>query len=154
MAIENGSILHFHAPVLQLGPMLALVLELKTYVARGWDGTGAGSGSGSGCVACCIMLCSCCSGWYWVSASAVPFGLRIFCCRFPSCASFLPGLLLFVPAGVSGSHGTGFFLFPRRGISRSQIGVFCAQKGVLDSHKCLVFPQWCFSPPAGKSLYK
>ena len=113
--------------------MLALVVEPKTYVVRGWDGTGAGSGSkhpavtvlggvrflvlktlmrqhaylelkfalvvgacgtgagsGSGCVACCIMLCSCCSGWYWVSASAV------------SRASFFPGLLLFVPAGVSG----------------------------------------------------
>ena len=34
-----------HAPVLQLGPMLALVVEPKAYVVRGWDGTGAGSGS-------------------------------------------------------------------------------------------------------------
>ena len=28
-----------------IGPMLALVVEPKTYVVRGWDGTGAGSGS-------------------------------------------------------------------------------------------------------------
>ena len=121
-------------------------LELMFALVVGACGTGAGSGSGSGCVACCIMLCSCCSGWYWVSASAVPFGLRIFCSRFPSRASFSPGLLLLVPTGV--------FLFPRLGISCSQIGVFCALKGVLDSHKCLVFPQWCFSLPPGKSLYK
>ena len=41
---QRCGMLH-HAPVLQLGPMLALVVEPKAYVARGWDGTGAGSGS-------------------------------------------------------------------------------------------------------------
>ena len=46
-AVEKGSkgVVCCHAPVLQLGPMLALVVEPKTYVVRGWDGTGAGSGS-------------------------------------------------------------------------------------------------------------
>ena len=144
-AVEKGSkgVVCCHAPVLQLGPMLALVVEPKTYVVRGWDGTGAGSGSG--CVACCIMLCSCCSGWYWVSVSAVPFGLRIFCCRFPSCASFFPDCCFLFPQVFL---VTGVFLFPRLGISCSQIGVFCAQKGVWDSHKCLVFPAMVFFPPA------
>ena len=41
---QRCGMLH-HAPVLQLGPMLALVVEPRAYVVRGWDGTGAGSGS-------------------------------------------------------------------------------------------------------------
>ena len=100
-------------------------LELMFALVVGACGTGAGSGSGSGCVACCIVLCSCCSGWHWVSASAVPFGLRIFCSRFPSRASFFPGLLLFVPAGVSGSHGCFF----------------------VPASRHFVFPDWCFLRP-------
>ena len=46
-AVAKGSkgVVCCHAPVLQLGPMLALVVEPKTYVVWGWDGTGAGSGS-------------------------------------------------------------------------------------------------------------
>ena len=41
---QRCGMLH-HAPVLQLGSMLALVVEPRAYVVWGWDGTGAGSGS-------------------------------------------------------------------------------------------------------------
>ena len=42
--------------VLQLGPMLALVVEPKTYVVRGWDDTGAGSGSKHPAVTVWVVL--------------------------------------------------------------------------------------------------
>ena len=57
-AVEKGSkgVVCCHAPVLQLGPTLALVVEPKTYVVRGWDGTGAGSGSKRPAVTVWVVL--------------------------------------------------------------------------------------------------